>query len=174
MDAFAAAVAASIALRTITPRQVFRLAFHFGLFQALMPIIGWLAGSTLGTTIADWDHWVAFGLLTLVGLKAIGTALASSSWERPRDDPTRGLTLVAIAVATSLDALAVGVSLAMLGVAIWYPALVIGVVACVLTAGGMALGSRLGARFGRGAEIVGGLILIGIGIKILIEHLTAR
>jgi len=173
MDAFAAAVAISIALRTVTPRQVFRLAFHLGLFQALMPIVGWLAGSTLGAAIATWDHWLAFGLLTLVGLKAIGTALGSPSREGPRNDPTRGLTLVAIAVATSLDALAVGITLAMLEVRIWYPALAIGVVTCLLTASGMALGSRLGVRWGRGAEILGGLILIGVGVKILVQHLTA-
>lgn len=174
MDAFAAAIAASIVLRTVSGRQVFRLAFHLGLFQALMPIAGWTAGQTIGTVIATWDHWVAFALLTIVGVKAIHDALSRGPWQTPRDDPTRGLTLVVLSVATSLDALAIGASLAFLGVDIWIPSVVIGVVACALTALGMLLGSRLGTRFGQRVEIAGGLILIGIGVKIVVEHTLLR
>jgi len=174
LDAFAAAIAASIVLRTVSGRQVFRLAFHLGLFQTLMPLAGWMAGRSVGTVVAAWDHWVAFVLLTIVGAKAIYDARSRGPGQAPRDDPTRGLTLVVLSVATSLDALAVGASLAFLGVDIWIPSVVIGVVACILTAVGMLLGGRLGSQFGQRVEIAGGLILIGIGAKIVLEHTLFR
>ncbi|MHC4605574.1 MAG: manganese efflux pump MntP [Planctomycetota bacterium] len=170
MDAFAVAVAASITLDRLTPRRIFRLAFHFGLFQAMMPVLGWAAGLTVAAWITAWDHWVAFGLLTLIGVKAIAGAFRRRK-ESP-GDPTRGWSLVILSVATSIDALAVGISLAMLDVRIWYPCAIIGVVAAAMTILGMALGRRLGGRFGKGAELLGGAILIGIGVKILVEHLA--
>jgi putative Mn2+ efflux pump MntP len=173
MDAFAVAIVAAVTLEQMTPRHVFRLAFHFGLFQALMPIIGWLAGMQLQRFIADWNHWVAFALLTFIGAKAIRQTLRDKNADRPRDDPTRGLTLVGLAIATSIDALAVGVSLAMLQVSIWYPSAVIGGIACALTTLGMLMGTRLGKRFGKRIEVLGGLVLIGIGVKILLQHLLA-
>jgi len=170
MDALAVAVATSVTLRQASARQKFRLAFHFGLFQFLMPIAGWLAGLTFARSVQAVDHWIAFGLLTFVGVKAIVTGLSADSEGRQRD-PTRGLALVALSVATSIDAFAVGLSFAMLGVQIWYASLIIGVVTGVVTALGMEVGARLGARFGRRMEIVGGLVLIAIGIKILVDHL---
>lgn len=180
LDAFAVAVAASASLGRVTGGQVFRFAFHFGLFQAGMPLIGWLAGRGLERYIETWDHWLAFGLLVFIGGKAIVTALRSKGASQhdapvaaaPTNDPTRGLTLLMLSVATSIDALAVGLSLGVLEVAIWYPALIIGVVTAGLTVIGMLIGSRLGALFGRWTEIVGGLVLIGIGVKILIQHVT--
>ncbi|HVP13423.1 MAG TPA: manganese efflux pump MntP family protein [Phycisphaerae bacterium] len=170
MDALAVAIAAAITLDKMSGRHVFRLAFHFGLFQALMPIMGWLAGRQLQQFIASWDHWIAFALLAFIGAKAIREALVDSNGGRPRDDPTRGLTLVGLAVATSIDALAVGVSLAMLRISIWYPSVVIGCITCAITAIGMVLGTRLGKKFGKRVEVIGGLVLIGIGLKILIQH----
>ncbi len=169
MDAFAVAVAASLPLDRLSVRRVFRLAFHFGLFQALMPILGWLAGRRLGSYLDGFDHWIAFGLLTFIGTKAIVEAVRDKGGVENRGDATRGMTMVGLSIATSIDALAVGISLAMLRVDIWYPCAVIGVVACVLTAIGMLLGKRLGAIFGRRIEILGGLILIGIGTKILLQ-----
>lgn len=174
IDAFAVALAVSATLRTVSPRHVFRLAFHFGLFQAVMPILGWAGGRTIGRFVADWDHWVAFGLLAAVGGKAIYEALRRPAWHTPRTDPTRGLSLVTLSVATSIDAFAVGITLAMLQVSIWYPAAVIGCVAAALTCVGLRLGARLGAAFGRWMEIGGGLILIGIGVKIVMEHVLAE
>jgi manganese efflux pump family protein len=170
MDAFAVAVAAAIALDEISPRRVFRLAFHFGLFQALMPIMGWLAGMQLEQFIVSWDHWVAFGLLTFIGVKAIRTALTGTDAALARDDPTRGVIMVGLAIATSIDALAVGVSLAMVRVSIWYPSVVIGCITCLITALGMLLGRRLGKRFGKRVEVIGGVVLIAIGLKILVQH----
>lgn len=172
MDAFAVAIGAGLQLCQVTKRQTFRLAWHFGLFQAFMPILGWLAGLTLVDYIAPVDHWIAFGLLAFIGGKMIYEAFKQEE-EADRCDPTKGWTLVMLSIATSIDALAVGLSLAILGVDIWYPALVIGVVAGVLTMLGLELGTRFGGLLGRRVEIVGGVILIGIGLKILIEHLTA-
>ena len=172
MDAFAVAIGAGLQLVEVTPRQTFRLAWHFGLFQAFMPVIGWLAGRTLVQYIAPVDHWIAFGLLAFIGGKMVYEAFQEKGDEADACDPTRGLRLVMLSIATSIDALAVGLSLAVLGVSIWYPALVIGIVAGVLTTIGLDLGKRFGALLGRRMEVVGGLILIGIGVKILVEHLT--
>jgi putative Mn2+ efflux pump MntP len=172
MDAFAVAIGAGLQLVEVTPRQTFRLAWHFGLFQAFMPVIGWLAGRTLVQYIAPVDHWIAFGLLAFIGGKMVYEAFQEKGDEADACDPTRGLRLVMLSIATSIDALAVGLSLAVLGVSIWYPALVIGIVAGVLTTIGLDLGKRFGALLGRRMEVVGGLILIGIGVKILVEHLA--
>jgi putative Mn2+ efflux pump MntP len=172
MDAFAVAIGAGLQLSEVTPRQTFRLAWHFGLFQAFMPVIGWLAGRTLVQYIAPVDHWIAFGLLAFIGGKMVYEAFREKDEDAEVCDPTRGWRLVMLSIATSIDALAVGLSLAVLGVSIWYPALVIGVVAGALTTLGMELGKRFGALLGRRMEVVGGLILIAIGVKILIEHLA--
>ena len=170
MDATAVAIATSVMLGRVTGRQIFRFAFHFGLFQALMPVIGWLAGRGLSEYIESWDHWVAFTLLTLIGGKAIVDFFRGNDEEAKVPDPTRGLSLIVLSVATSIDALAVGLSLALLQVTIWYPSAIIGVVTAGLTVCGMLLGSRFGQRFGQQVRILGGVILIVIGIKILVEH----
>ncbi len=172
MDAFAVALGTGTVLARLTGRHLFRLGFHFGLFQALMPVIGWLAGQTVIQWIAAWDHWIAFGLLGLIGSRMIYEACADG--EKPGDrDPTRGLSLVMLSIATSIDALAVGFSLSVIGVSIWLPALVIGLVAGALTVVGMLMGDRIGSRWGSRVEILGGLVLIAIGIKVLAEHLLA-
>jgi len=148
------------------------LGWHFGLFQAFMPILGWLAGRTFVSYIQPWDHWVAFGLLMYVGGKAIVEAYREETSDEPIADPTRGMSLVILSVATSLDALAVGLTFAMLEVAIWYPALIIGVITGGLTVGGMLLGNKLGKNLGERVEVLGGLILIGIGTKIVLDHMS--
>ncbi len=172
MDALAVAIGTSAILRGVTPRQVFRLAFHFGLFQALMPVIGWMLGTMAAGRIQAYDHWIAFGLLFFVGGRAVWEALfGEKDHDGPRRDPTRGVSLILLSLATSVDALAVGLTFAMLDIRVWYPALVIGLVAGSFTVAGMVFGARLGAMFGRVMEVLGGLVLIGIGLKILIEHL---
>jgi len=172
MDAFAVAVSSSVVIGRVTARQVFRLGFHFGLFQALMPILGWLAGRTVRQDIEAWDHWLAFALLAFIGSKAIYGACRSDATSKNSSDPTRGFNLLFLSTATSIDALAVGISFAMLGVSVWYPSAVIGVVTALLTAAGVLLGGRLGLRFGKRIEAGGGLVLILIGLKILVDHLA--
>ena len=172
MDAFAVAIVAGVNLKDVRFRQTFRLSWHFGLFQALMPVIGWSAGRSIRASIEQYDHWIAFLLLTMVGVKMIKEAFGREEEKHHQKDPTRGLTLVMLSVATSIDALAVGFSISMLNVSIWLPAAIIGVVAGMFTIIGLQIGKRIGsaARLSCYAEIVGGIVLLGIGLKILYEH----
>lgn len=173
MDAFAVAIVAGLTLEPLTRRHIFRLAFHFGLFQGLMPTLGWLAGHAVSDYISAFDHWIAFGLLSFIGGKMLLEALRDSEEPPNPRDPTSGWTLVMLSIATSIDALAVGLSLALLGSTIVIPAVVIGIVAAAFTTTGMLLGRKIGSLWSKRVEIMGGAILIGIGIKILIEHLGA-
>lgn len=173
MDAFAVALAAGAILHPLTFRPCFRLAFHFGLFQALMPVIGWLVGLSVQSFVAAWSHWIAFLLLLYIGGRMIHEALGGDEGKARTSDPSRGLTMVALSVATSIDALAVGLTLAMLDVVIWIPSLVIGLVACGFTVVGLFLGTRAGRLWGKWVEVAGGAILISIGLKILLSALFA-
>ncbi|GID97203.1 manganese efflux pump MntP family protein [Amorphoplanes digitatis] len=169
-DAFAVAVAKGLHMRRITVRDAGGLAIGFGLFQGLMPIAGWLLGRGFHDYITEIDHWIAFGLLVVIGAKMIHEAFS------PRDDEAdfQGISLrelLALSVATSIDALAVGISFAFLDVAILPAATLIGVLTAVVTLIGVFIGHRAGGRFGRPAEIAGGVILILIGTRILLDHL---
>jgi manganese efflux pump family protein len=173
MDAVAVSLAASASNRAQGRRATFRLSFHFGLFQAMMPVIGWALGVSVAPYIASVDHWIAFGLLAFVGARMIYAALSGGAeGEDLTRDPSRGTTLVMLSVATSIDALAIGLTLAMLGHGIWYAALIIGLVTGSLSLAAILVGRRAGAAAGARMEIVGGLALITIGVKILVEHLS--
>jgi putative Mn2+ efflux pump MntP len=173
MDAFAVAVATGLSLGEVTGRHRFRLGFHFGLFQFLMPVLGWAAGNELIGYIRTYDHWVAFALLSLVGGKMLWEShKPRNQRHRPRADPTRGWSLLTLSVATSLDALAVGFSMAALRVSVWTASVIIGLVTAALTVLGLSFGTRLGARWERWAEVIGGLVLLGIGARILVSHYT--
>jgi putative Mn2+ efflux pump MntP len=170
MDAVAVCIVAATSGHVPNRRAAFRLAFHFGLFQFLMPVLGWAAGAIMERHFARWDHWIAFGLLAVVGSRMIVAALRPET-KAAANDPTRGLTLVMLSTATSLDALAVGLSLALLGVSVWYPSAWIGLITggmCVLA---IALGNRLRSAVGRWAEVTGGVVLWLIGLKIVVNHL---
>ena len=171
VDAFAVATAVGLCQNPLRSSSVLRLAGSFGLFQAAMPIIGWAAGVALQGYIATFDHWIAFGFLALVGGRMIVSALRSAEEKQMQGDPSQGWNLLVLSIATSVDALAVGLSIAAIGSPIWGPALVIGVVAALMTAGGMVLGCRIGAAFSKGIEVLGGCVLVGIGLKILVEHI---
>lgn len=173
MDAFAVAAAAGLSAGRASLRPTLRLAWHLGLFQFLMPMAGWAAGLAVRDAIERYDHWVAFTLLLAVGGKMVHESFAGDE-ASARTDVTRGLSLVVVSFATSIDALAVGLSLSMLKVRIVYPSAVIGIVCFALTAAGFAFGSRLGRLFGKRLELAGGLVLIGIGAKIVFEHLSGR
>jgi putative Mn2+ efflux pump MntP len=172
MDAFAVSIAIGVSLKAVNFRQAFRLSWHFGLFQAMMPVIGWSAGVSVRSYIAQYDHWIAFGLLALVAANMIRGAFGNNKDDREPKDPTRGMTLVMLSVATSIDALAVGFSISILNVSIWTPALVIGLVAGTFTVIGLQIGQRIGAagKLSSFAEAIGGIVLIIIGVKILHEH----
>lgn len=170
MDCFAVSMGMSCGEKALTARQTLRVAAAFGLFQFAMPVLGWLAGEGLLRYIERFDHWVALGLLAFVGLKMV-----RESFERDRaangSDRTRGARLLVLAIATSIDALAVGLSLSVLRTSIVLPAALIGLVSFSLSVAGAKLGPVLGKAFGKRAELAGGLILIAIGVKIVAEHL---
>lgn len=172
MDAFAVAVAAGVILRQVSTRQTLRLSWHFGLFQAMMPVIGWGIGLTVQDLISSFDHWVVFALLFVIGGRMILGAIRGEEEEVKSSDPTKSWSLVMLSVATSVDALAVGLSLAILRISVWFPALVIGIIACVITAAGIHIGGFVGRRLAiaRYATLIGGVVLLSIGGKILYEH----
>ena len=172
MDAMVVSAGSGASGRSRGHRASFRLGFHFGLFQFLMPILGWFAGSAIASAMAAVDHWIAFAVLAFVGGRMLKGGLDPQE-DTPRGDPSRGWSLILLSIATSIDALAVGFSLALIGVEIWFPAVVIGLVTAVMSVAGLHLGARLGARFGNRMEVVGGVILILVGVRIVVEHLTA-
>ena len=174
MDAFAVSIVTGVNLKNVSFRQAFRLSWHFGFFQAMMPVIGWCAGLSVKVYIERYDHWIAFALLAFVGIHMIKEAFDHDTSEKRKKDHTKGITLVILSIATSIDALAVGFSLSLLGVSIWTPAIVIGIVAGIFTIIGLQIGEKIGSakQLSRYAEIIGGGVLIAIGLNILHEHGT--
>lgn len=173
MDAFAVAIASGACLRPLAFRQVFRLAFHFGFFQGLMPLIGWFTGVAIQVWVSAWAHWIAFGLLFMIGINMIRESFEIENEScSEQKDVTRGMSLITLSVATSIDALAVGLSLSMLEQPILFPAVVIGIVAGFFTVAGMHLGSLIAGlgSLSRWAELLGGSVLLVIGVKILWQN----
>lgn len=170
MDAFAVSIASGVTLKCFQTRPAFRVAIFFGGFQALMPVIGWLAGSTFQNYIQAYDHWVAFGLLAFIGGKMIYESFVITEAES-KCDPRNLTTVFMLSIATSIDALAVGLSFSVLNVHIIEPVVIIGIVTFLLSLLGVYIGGKFGALFENKIELIGGIVLIGIGIKILLEHL---
>lgn len=171
MDAFAVSITSGLTIKHLRINDAFKIAIFFGSFQAIMPIIGWSAGLSFRNLISGVDHWIAFGLLCLVGCKMIYESSKMEA-DNKKIDPLNVYVLLMLSIATSIDALAVGLSLSFLNVSIVLPAIIIGVVTFLLSIFGVYFGNRFGHYFERKIEIIGGLILIGIGIRILISHLT--
>ncbi len=170
IDAFAVSVTGGATIRPLKFLQALKIALAFGLFQAIMPVIGWAAGITLETYIREYDHWVAFGLLTLIGGRMIYNASSKKSHEKIFDI-LRFTTLLLLAIATSIDALAIGFSFALLDTSIIRPVLIIGAITFSLSLVGVYIGNRLGSFFEKKLELAGGIILFLIGLRILLEHL---
>jgi putative Mn2+ efflux pump MntP len=171
LDAFAVSIASGVAIRDLRIAHALRIALFFGTFQAIMPVIGWLAGIGLQGLISGFDHWIAFGLLGFIGCKMIYESFRLPS-ERKILDPLSLSVLLILSIATSIDALAVVLSFALLRVAIVTPIIVIGLITFLLSLLGSLVGGRFGHLFERKMELAGGLVLIGIGVKILLEHLA--
>ena len=169
-DCFAVALSSSVSIRIVSFAPILRTALTFGAFQAAMPALGWLVGRTIVDFIADYDHWVAFILLALVGGRMIWESFRPIGSQR-RIDISKGLLLLTLAVATSIDALAVGLTFAFLEVNIAIACSIIGVVAFGVTIAGFMLGGKAKTLFGKRAEAIGGVILIGIGLRILLTHI---
>lgn len=181
MDAMAVAAARGLASPDVRAGQIARIALFFGAFQGLMPLLGWAAGAAFGDLVRAWDHWIAFVLLGALGLKMLWEARGNATDDEaqpadtasadPRSDPFAVRVLFVLAIATSIDALAAGVTLPMFETPLLVSLATIGVTTAVLSAIGVLVGRRFGALLGKRLEIVGGLALVGLGTKILIEHL---
>jgi putative Mn2+ efflux pump MntP len=170
IDAFSVAMGAGTFPTDSERRRTFRLVFHFGLFQGGMALLGWLSGHTVEPIVADYDHWIAFLLLAYVGGRMLLLAWRGDA-DDLRDDPSRGSMLVLMSVGTSIDALAVGLSLALAGSQIFWPSVTISIVAAIMTYVGLRIGCKMGVMFGRPIQVVGGLVLIAIGVRVLVSHL---
>ena len=170
MDAFAVAVASGATMKELNVRHALKMALFFGAFQTFMPVIGWFAGVGMKSYISGWDHWLAFGLLAFVGGKMILEGLELKG-ERNSCRPFDTGTLLVLSVATSIDALAVGITFSVLGVSILMPVLVIGLVTFLLSAAGVRIGVSGGHFCENRIGILGGVILLAIGVKILLTHL---
>lgn len=173
MDAFAVSICKGLGMKKVNLKVAFVLALFFGGFQGLMPLIGWALGSQFLWLIAPVDHWIAFGLLAIIGGKMLWEAFHDEEGEddgRPADRIDLGEFFI-LAIATSIDALAVGISFAALAVDIVPSILIIGVVTFCFTIAGVFVGNFFGSRYEKPASIVGGVVLILIGLKILLEHL---
>ncbi|HOE63371.1 MAG TPA: manganese efflux pump MntP family protein [Candidatus Sumerlaeota bacterium] len=172
LDAFAVSVTNGICIKRLHIRHALRVALSFGIFQAVMPMVGWLAGFGVKSFMDGVDHWIAFGLLTAIGIKMIWESRRLDTEKVCPPDPELGnMQLFMLSIATSIDALAVGLTLPLLSVSIFMPALIIGGITFAVCLFGVYAGNRLGHILESKIEIVGGLILIGIGLKILLEHL---
>jgi putative Mn2+ efflux pump MntP len=169
MDAFAVSICKGLSVKELRPKHALICGVYFGGFQALMPLIGWALGMQFQSLIASIDHWIAFVLLAVIGINMVREALGDE--EETTNDCFDVKTMLPLAVATSIDALAVGVTFAFLDVSIVPAVSFIGVTTFVCSAIGVKLGHVFGLRFQSKAEVLGGLVLIGIGLKILIEHL---
>ena len=169
-DCFAVSLSSSLKLKTTSLTPILRMSVAFGLAQALMTGLGWLVGRTVVDIVSAYDHWIAFILLAIIGGRMIWESFHPSD-ERKIADTSKGFTLIGLAVATSIDALAVGLSFAFLHVNILMACLVIGLVAFGVTLGGFFLGKKIKVFLGRYAEVIGGTILIAIGLRVLLSHL---
>ena len=167
MDAFAVSLCKGLAIKRPDLKSVVIIALWFGIFQAIMPVIGYLLGNSMYDLIKDYDHWIAFGLLFLIGANMIRE---SFSEEEEMDADIYPIPMLILAIATSIDAFAVGISLAMDGSDIVSSALIIGIITFLISAVGVKIGFKVGSILGKRAELLGGLILIAIGIKIVLEH----
>jgi putative Mn2+ efflux pump MntP len=171
MDAFAVSMAHGMTIQNRRVATGLAMAGSFGAFQAFMPILGWLAGLSFIELISGFDHWLAFGLLAFIGGRMIYSARANRKEEK--ETKLTAPVLLILSVATSIDALAVGLSFSLLRVSITTPVIAIGVVTFLLSLAGFSFGNKLGKFFKHKVQIIGGIVLIAIGIKILLEHLLA-
>ena len=174
MDAMAVAASRGLATTKVLPRHVILVATFFGGFQALMPLLGWLIGSQVGPLIQAWDHWVAFVLLSAIGGKMLWEARHTDGAQtRTGGNPFELRTMFLLAVATSVDALAAGITLPMMEAPLVSSVLTIGLTTALLSALGLFAGRRFGTALGNRLDVAGGIVLIGLGVKILVDHLRA-
>ena len=169
MDAFAVSLANGIIIKKVKLTDCLKFGLFFGIFQFVMPIIGWVLGITISGYISMFDHWIAFLLLSFIGIKMIYESLKGD--ETKKEKPLNWKNMTILAISTSIDALAVGINFAVMGARVIISSVIIGVTAFIISFFGVILGKKLGNKIKSSAEVFGGIILISVGIKILIEHL---
>ena len=169
MDAFAVSICKGLSMKTMSWKKAIIVGVYFGIFQALMPVIGFFLGSTFENLVTKIDHWIAFGLLTFIGINMLKEAFGNN--KENQDDSVDFKTMSVLAIATSIDALAIGITFAFLKVNMLLAGIMIGIVTFAICIIGVKIGNQFGDKYERKAETVGGLILILMGIKILLEHL---
>ena len=169
MDAFAVSICKGLSMKKMSWKKAIIVGIYFGIFQALMPVLGYFLGTTFESLVTKIDHWVAFALLVFIGFNMWKEAFGKS--EEEQNDSVDFKTMVILAIATSIDALAVGITFAFLKVNMLVATLIIGITTFIICVIGVKIGNKFGDKYERKAEVVGGLILILMGIKILIEHL---
>ncbi len=170
MDAFAVSITTGFTEKKLKKRGIFKIAIFFGLFQGMMPLLGWSLGIKFIEYLSKYDHWIAFGLLSIIGGKMVYEGFQIEKCELDKKCMSNK-KLIVLSIATSIDAFAVGLTFSVLKVSIIYPAIIIGVVTFVLSLIGVYIGKKMGGLIEKKMEIIGGIILIAIGLKILIEHL---
>jgi manganese efflux pump family protein len=170
MDCLAVSIAGGALVEKPRLKNALKIGIYFGLFQTIMPLIGWALGYGFRNLISSFDHWIAFGLLFIIGTRMIYESFKKDSNKEKRDI-LNNHTLLILAIATSIDALVAGMSLAFIGIPLIYSVLIIGAFALVLSVTGYFMGHKIGTLIGSKMEIIGGVILIGIGVKILVQHL---
>ncbi|MDD4819262.1 MAG: manganese efflux pump MntP family protein [Flavobacteriales bacterium] len=180
MDSFAVSVSSGAVMKSMRWKKVLKIAFFLSAFQALMPLLGWALGEGFSRFISQWDHWIAFALLLFLGGKMLfesifskqeGTECTDKCEHNTKCCPWKTRTLIGMSIATSIDAAAVGVSFSFLNMGITTPTIIIFFTTAFFSLIGMLIGTRFGARYHKGAEMLGGIILMAIGAKILIEHI---
>lgn len=171
IDSLAASITTGACAKNIRIRHVLKVAAFMALFQGTMPFIGWLIGSSFKSIIENYDHWVAFVLLLGIGGKLVYDGIKNDGEIETNSNPTKNLLLVGMAIATSIDALILGIGFGLIEINIWLAMLIIGSTTFLFSSIGVFVGEKLGNRINKGIEIFGGLVLIGIGVKILVEHI---
>jgi putative Mn2+ efflux pump MntP len=169
MDSFAVSITNGLTIKGLNVKKILTISFSLAIFQAIMPLIGWFAGVEIEKYIKEFDHWIAFILLSFIGVKMIYDGLKKK--EEVKNEDLKMLTLIGQSFATSIDAFVVGISFALLNMQIVTPIVIIGLITFVFSLAGLQLGKYIGKKRGKSVEVFGGIVLFGIGIKILIEHL---
>jgi manganese efflux pump family protein len=173
VDSFAVSVSSGVIISGITFRKATRIAFFLAIFQAVMPLIGWFIGKRIESLVESFDHWLAFGLLAIIGGKMILESLKPHKDAARKSNPMELKVLLGMSLATSIDALVVGISFGFIQVDLWFASVIIGFTTFVFSMLGILFGKKIGGRFGEKMEIIGGIVLILIGLKILFQHLMA-
>jgi putative Mn2+ efflux pump MntP len=171
IDSLAASITTGACAKNIRIKHVLKVAAYMAFFQGTMPLIGWLIASSFKNIIEDYDHWVAFVLLLIIGGKLIYDGIKNNEDAEPKTNPTRNLLLAGMALATSIDAMIIGIGFGLIEINIWLAMLVIGSTTFVFSTIGVFVGEKLGNKINKGIEIVGGIVLIGLGTKILAAHI---